>query len=572
MGRRIVIIGAVALGPKAACRARRLDPEAEITLIDRDTIISYGGCGIPYYVSGDIANVDELFSTVFHAVRDPEFFDVYKRVNVRTATEALSIDRKAKSVRVRDLKTGEESDIAYDTLVLATGSTPFVPPVEGVDLPGVVSISNLHKAIMLKDQIAAGKIGSAVVVGGGAIGLEMAEALTALWGVETTLVEMCDHVLPQAIGPDLAGLLTRHLEDNGVSVMASTRVQRIVGDEDGVTAVETDKGTIPCDLVIFGAGARPNTAIAREAGLAVGPFGGLLVDARMRTSDPNIYAGGDCVEVRNLITGGSMYLPLGSLANRQGRVIGTNIAGGNERFDGAVGTFCLKAFDMAVATAGLTLAQAKAAGFDAVEGLAVQADRAHFYPGHKWMFLKLVADRKTRRVLGVEAVGEAGDAVKARVDAVAALLGHHPDLDDVSNLEVGYAPPFASAMDIVNAAGNALKNVLDGFSHPVEPSVFLRDILPDESKIILDVRSAKQGEPMTRKYGKRWINIPQDELPRRYDELPRDVTLHVICNTGLRSYESQVLLRAKGFTDLVNVHGGYLFARMLDPTIVPDEA
>ncbi|WP_462328051.1 FAD-dependent oxidoreductase [Desulfobaculum sp.] len=572
MARKIVIIGGVALGPKAACRARRLDPEAEITLIDKDTIISYGGCGIPYYVSGDIANADELFSTVFHAVRDPEFFDIYKRVDVKTATEALDIDRKAKAVHVRDLTSGEEYDIPYDTLVLATGSTPFVPPVEGKDLPGVVSIANMHKAIFLKDRIASGSIDSAVVVGGGAIGLEMAEALTALWGVKTTLVEMCDHVLPQAMGPDLAGLLTNHMVENDVDVQCNTCVKRIIGDENGVTAVETDKGTVECQLVIFGAGARPNTALAQRAGLSVGPFGGLLVDGRMRTSDSNIYAGGDCVEVRNQITGASMHLPLGSLANRQGRVIGTNIAGGNERFDGAVGTFCLKAFDIGVATAGLTMAQARAAGFDPVEGLAVQADRAHFYPGHKWMYIKLIADRKTRHVLGIEALGEAGDAVKARVDAVAALLPHRPDLDDISNLEVGYAPPYASAMDIVNAAANSLKNILDGFSHPIEPREFLESILPDESKLVLDVRSAKQGAPMQEKYGKRWLNIPQDELPARYDELPRDKELYVICNTGLRSYESQVLLRAKGFTNLKNIQGGFLFARMLDPTIVPDNS
>lgn len=570
MARKIVIIGGVALGPKAACRARRLDPEAEITLIDKDTIISYGGCGIPYYVSGDIANADELYSTVFHAVRDPEFFNIYKRVDVKTGTEALEIDRKAKKVHVRELASGNEYDIPYDTLVLATGATPFVPPVDGVDLPGVETVANMHQAIKLKDAIAGGKVGSAVVVGGGAIGIEMAEALTALWGVKTTLVEMCDHVLPQAFGPDLAGLLENHLVENDVDVMTGTRVLRMVGDENGVTAVETDKGTIECDLVIFGAGARPNTALGQKAGLSVGPFGGFLVDGRMRTSDPSIFAGGDCVEVRNQLTGGSMYLPLGSLANRQGRVIGTNIAGGSERFDGALGTFCLKAFDIGVAKSGLTLEQARAAGFDAVEGLAVQADRAHFYPGHKWMFIKLIADRKSRRVLGIEALGEAGDAVKARVDAVAALLPHRADLDDISNLEVGYAPPFASAMDILNAAANSLKNILDGFSHPIEPRDFLRNILSDENALILDVRAANQGAPMTEKYGKRWINIPQDELPKRYDELPKDKPLYVICNTGLRSYESQVLLRAKGFTNLKNIQGGFLFARMLDPTIVPD--
>ena len=211
MPRRIVIIGGVALGPKVACRARRLDPEAQVTMIDRDSIISYGGCGIPYYVSGDVADAKELCTTVYHAVRDPEFFRHYKRVQVATETEALAIDRRAKTVRVRDLKTDAERELEYDTLVLATGSTPFVPPVPGVDLPGVYTVANLHKAVLLKDKISSGEVDAAVVIGGGAIGLEMAEALTALWGIKTTLVEMCDQVLPQALGPELARMVENHL-------------------------------------------------------------------------------------------------------------------------------------------------------------------------------------------------------------------------------------------------------------------------------------------------------------------------------------------------------------------------
>ncbi|BBD06775.1 FAD-dependent oxidoreductase [Desulfovibrio ferrophilus] len=567
MPKKIVIIGAVALGPKAACRARRLDPEAEITVVDRDSIISYGGCGIPYYVSGDIAEVKELCSTVYHAVRDPEFFRQYKRVNVLTRTEAISIDRKAKTVLIKSLETGKESELEYDSLVFATGSTPFVPPVPGHDLQGVFTVSNLHKATLIKDKIAAGEIDNAVVVGGGAIGLEMAEALTALWGIKTTVVEMCDHVLPQAFGPGLARMVENHLRENDVDVMSSTRLLEISGDADGrVAGVKTDKGEIPCQLVIFGVGARPNTQIGQEAGLAVGPWGGLLVDARMRTSDPSIYAGGDCCEVRNLITGGSSYLPLGSLANRQGRVIGTNVAGGNERFEGAVGTFCLKAFELGVAKAGLTLKQARDAGFDAEEGMVVMADRAHFFPGNELMFMSLIADRKTRRVLGIEAVGPQGDAVKARVDAVAVLLPHKPDLDDISNLEVGYAPPYASAMDIVNAAGNALKNIMDGFSDPIDPVTFL-EMLEDENNVFLDVRAEKVSRKMQAIYGDRWICLPQDDLPARWEELPRDKRLHVFCNTGLRSYESQLFLREKGFTDLKNIAGGYATARLLKPGI-----
>jgi NADPH-dependent 2,4-dienoyl-CoA reductase/sulfur reductase-like enzyme/rhodanese-related sulfurtransferase len=565
MPRKIVIVGAVALGPKVACRARRLDPDAEITMIDRDTIISYGGCGIPYYVSGDIPEVDELFSTIYHAVRDQEFFKTTKRVDVRTATEVTAIDRAGKKVKVRDLKTDQEEELEYDALVLATGATPFTPPVPGVGLPGVEVIANLHHAVKIKDRISAGEIDSAVVVGGGAIGLEMAEALSALWGIETTLVEMLDQVLPGALCPELAKVVQRHLEENEIRVLTGCRVEEILGDEGtGVRAVRAGCEEIPAQLVIFGVGARPTAWLAENAGLTTGPFGGILVDGRMRTSDPHIYAGGDCVEIRNLVTSGSMHLPLGSLANRQGRVIGTNVCGGNERFRGAVGAFCLKAFELGVAKAGLTERQAGEYGFDPASIIVAQSDKAHFYPGSKVMFMKLIAERKTRRVIGVEAVGENGDAVKARVDAVAALLRHGPDLDDISTLEVGYAPPFASAMDIVNTAGNALSNVLDGFCRPMDPFEFLAGLEGTPPYKVLDVRAAKEAEPYLAKYPGIWLNIPQDELAGRLGELPGSQPLAVFCNTGVRSYECAVLLRDKGFEVVGNVQGGFGLARELN--------
>lgn len=567
MPRKIVIIGAVALGPKAACRARRLDPEAEIIMVDRDTIISYGGCGIPYFVSGDIPDVDHLFSTIYHAVGDAEFFRKTKRVEVRTGTEAVSIDREERKLRLKHVETGEEYDLDYDTLILATGATPIKPEVPGLNLPGVEVISNLHHAVKIKDKISAGEVEQAVVVGGGAIGLEMAEALSALWGIETTLVEMTDQMLPHALCPELAALVKSHLELNDVRVMTGCQVERIEGGVDGVVKVVAGREELPAQLVIFGVGARPNAWLGKQAGLPTGPFGGLLVDGRMRTPDHNIYAGGDCVEIRNLITGGSMHLPLGSLASRQGRVIGSNVCGGNERFEGAVSTFCLKVFDLGVARAGLTEKQAREAGFNPVSVLVVQSDKAHFFPGHKPMYMKLIAERRTRQVLGVEAVGENGDAVKARVDAVAALLRHGPSVGDISTLEVGYAPPFASAMDIVNTAGNALSNVLDGFCSPMNPQDFLEELKAPQF-MVLDVRAEKEAAPFMEKYKGVWLNIPQDELGERFSELPADKPLAVFCNTGVRSYECSVLLRKKGLDVVGNVQGGYALVRVLDPDVV----
>ncbi len=563
MPKKIVIIGAVALGPKVACRARRMDPDAEILMLDKDSNISYGGCGIPYYVSGDIPDVKELSSTIYHATRDESFFRSTKRVEVRTNVEALAIDRKNKTVRVHDIKTGTVEDIPYDILVLGTGSTAVIPPIPGADLPGVTAISNLHHAVEIKNKIAKGEVESAVVVGGGAIGLEMAEALTVLWGVKTTLVEMQEQLLPVAVGPDLAGIIRRYLEKNEVKVLTGDCVSKIIGNQkSGVTGVETGAGFIPCQLIIFAIGVRPNTHLAREAGLAIGSFGGILVDRRMRTSDPNIFAGGDCVEVQHQITGQRVILPLGSLANRQGRVIGTNVSGGNEQWRGAVGTLCLKAFDLGIARAGLTTAQAIGAGFDAVDALIAGSDKAHFYPGHKPMFIRLIADRKTRRVLGIEAVSENGDAVKARVDAVAALLSHGVCVDEISNLEVGYAPPFASAMDIVNAAANALENVLDDRGEAINVLEFL-DQLDSPDLRVLDVRTRIEAEPYVNKYGKRWQNIPLDELQERLGEIPTDEPLIVICSSGVRSFEAQVLLRQKGIANVKNVQGGTALVELL---------
>ena len=567
--KKVVIVGAVALGPKVAARIKRLDPTCEMVMVDRDELISYGGCGIPYYIGGDVNDIEGLCSTSAHVLRDQSYFKAVKGVDVLTRTEAVSIDRQQKRLNIRHLDTGEEEAISYDNLVLATGALPVVPPLEGVDLPGVSVVSTLHHARAIKDKIAGGQVSSAVVIGGGAIGLEMAEALTDLWGVETTLIEMLPQLLPTAVGPDMALAVKNHMEEKDVRVRLSERVTRIVGDKaNGVTAVETENGTIPCDLVILAAGVRPNTTLAAEAGLVIGPLGGIVVDQRLRTSDPNIYAGGDCIELIHQVSGQPVHMPLGSLANRQGRIIGTNIIGGAERFKGTVGSFCVKVFDLGVARAGLTEDQARAAGFDPVHGVVVQADRAHFYPEMELMYMKLIADRKTRRILGVEAIGPHGDAVKARVDAVAALLPTDADLSDISNLEVAYAPPFASAMDIVNSAANNLENIIEGRQKPIDVIEFLGCFKKDHIRVI-DVRSNAQSAPFVEKYGDRWINIPQEELSRRINEIPSGEPLHLICGSGPRSYEAQLMLRHCGIADTLNIQGGIGMVLRSDPKFVP---
>ena len=404
-GKRVVIIGGVALGPKAACRLKRLEPDADVIIVDQDEYISYGGCGIPYFISGDVSSVEELMTTSFHMRRTPKFFEDAKDIRVKTRTRALDIDRAKKKVRILDLATGVEEDLPYDRLVIATGSIPNKPPIPGIDLPGVTSVTNLHSAIAVKDKISSGKVDTAVIVGAGAIGCEMAEALGDLWGIDTHLVEIEDQVLPGILDRSLAGIVRTHLEEKGVHLYLGRKVVEIrqVGQDGGYEVITSD-GSIRAELIITAAGVRPNSELARSAGLLVAPSGAIVVNRMLQTSDPEIYAGGDCIEIPHLITGKPIFFPQGSLANRQGRVIGTNLAGGAAKFEGTVGSFAIKIFDLAVASTGITPQSALKNGFQADPVLVAQADKAHFYPTQDLIFLQLTVDRKTRRVLDLAGI------------------------------------------------------------------------------------------------------------------------------------------------------------------------
>ncbi len=567
MSKKIVIIGAVALGPKVACRLRRLDPDAEIVVIDRDNLISYGGCGIPYYVGGDINDLEDLYSTTSHAIRDQDFFKNAKGIEVLTQVEATRIERREKRLKVLHLKSGRTEYLPYDKLVIATGATPVRPPFPGANLPRVFTVSDLHDASRIKNLMTEGKVGRAVVVGGGAIGVELSEAMTDLWGIKTTLIEQEDQILPTILGKCIARVAQQQLEKNGVTLLLSEKVSKITEASEGILHVKTTRDTIDADIVLLSTGVKPNTAIASDAGISIGMSGGILVDRRMRTNDPHIYAGGDCVELRNLVSGENMLMALGSLANRQGRTIATNIHGGSSHFEGTVGTFCMKVFDMGVSKAGLTFRQAKETGFDPVYSMISQADHAHFYPSSELLYISLIADRKSRKILGIEAAGTHGNAVKARVDTIAVLLKYGIDVDEVCGLEAGYAPPFASAMDAINNAGNALDNILAGFNMPVDAYDFIEEFKKGTTRV-LDVRGKKEAEPFLTKFTRQWINIPQDELRKRVGEIPREEKLFLLCDTGPRSYEAQVFLSSKGIVNTRNIQGGYAMIRTIDPGFI----
>ena len=558
MALRVVVVGGVALGPKAACRFKRLMPEGLVTLIDQSSRISYGGCGIPFYVSGEISRVEDLQSTPYGVLRDQAFFQRAKGVEVLTCTEVTGIDRAKKTVRLAGKNPSDARDITYDRLVLATGSRPKMPPIPGIELAGISPATNLDEAESIKNAVAAGEVNGAVVVGGGFIGLEMAVALADLWGIPVSVVEFAETILPANLSPLLATMATRDLEKNGITVHCGEKVLRFEGQEGTVTHVVTDKRTIAAELVVMAVGVTPNTELAKEAGLSMTETGLILVDEHMRTSDPNIYSGGDCAAVTHLVTGKPGWFPLGSQANRQGRVIGTNLAGGEATFPGAVGAWGIKLFEQSAAGSGLTLEQAQKAGFDAMSVHVEQIDRAHFYPEHAMMALELVVEKSTHRVLGIQGLSAAGDALVGRINAVTPLIEARGCVAEVSNLEVVYSPPFAAAMDIVNALGNVAENALEGRSRTIDAGEFMAlwEKRNSGEVCFLDTRDPVSAESFVAAHPEDWKNIPQDLLRDRLSELPADTPLVLICNTGLRAFEAQRVLDASGRAGSVAVAGG----------------
>ncbi len=574
MEKKIVIIGAVAAGPKAACHLKRLRPGWDVTMVDQDSLISYGGCGIPYYVCGDVSDEAELRSTSFHMVRDETFFRQAKGVNVLTRTRALAIDRKEKVVQVKNLDSGEERELPYDKLMLATGARPFVLPIPGSDLDGVFTIANLHKAIEIKKRIAGGKVSRAVVIGGGAIGVEMAEALKDLWGIETTLIEFMPQLLPKIVDWQFAGMLKAHLEEKDVRVFTSEGATAILGDEKGmVIGVQTPKRTLDADLVIMAAGVRPRSELAAEAGLLVAPWGGIIVNQRMQTSDPDIYAAGDCVALTNLVSGRETYAPLGSLANREGRVAGDNMAGIASRFKGTVGSFIMKAFDRCIGATGLTYEAALAEGFDADYALTAPADRAHFFPGEAIAVFQLVFDRTSRRVLGLQGFGVMNDAISVRIDAAAVRITAGAVIEAFRDAEMAYAPPFSAAIDSINAAAFVADNLCADRLRKLDMDRFLawmEDFSLEPDWMALDIRHPLEAGPFVEKFGKeRWLAIPYIEVRKRYEEIPEDRTMIILCDAGTRSYEVQIFLDHIGKNNTMVVSGGFNVIRRLGVDWLP---
>ena len=574
MPERIVVIGGVAAGPKTACRVKRLLPDAEVIVVDQDSLVSYGGCGIPYFVSGDVSDEKELRSTSFHVVRDEEFFSAAKGVTMLTRTRALAIDRQKKTVSVEQLDTGETNEIPYDKLVLATGSIPNRLQIPGADLEGVYVVNDMHRAMAIKSDLAQGKVSKAVVIGGGAIGLEMAESLADLWAIETSVLEYMDQLLPRIVDRAFAAMLEKHLRDNNVAVYTGESAIRLESDDTGrVCRVVTPQRTLEADLVIMSVGVRPRGDLAKAAGLVVSEQGSIVVNNRMQTSDPAIFAAGDCVEIVNQVSGMKNNAPMGSLANRQGRIAADNIAGIPSQFSGWVGSFIMKAFECCIGGTGLSHATAKALGYDAEVAITAQSDRAHFFPTQAVIMLQMVFDKTSRKVLGLQGFGPMNDSVLARINAAAALIARGALIEEFSTLELAYAPPFSTAVDALNATANVADNLAAGRLRPVAIEEFLAWMENPQSKpewAALDIRHPKEAAEFVEKFGADlWKAIPYVNVRSRYKELPEDKMLIIICDAGTRSSEVQVFLDSTGRTNNLVLGGGFNAIRRIGPAWWP---
>ncbi len=552
MGQRIVVIGGVSTGPKAAARARRRDPDAEITILEKGEMLSYAGCGTPYFLSGKIRDYKELMRTPAGVVRDGGFFRNVKAIAVFPRTMAEEIDRTRKVVIAVSTETGERREFPYDRLVIATGSLPSRPRIPGTDLSGVHVLGSIEDALAIRAEIAAGR-NRLVILGGGLIGMEVAESLAEA-GAQVTVVEVRDQLLPALLDREMALLVENYLLRKKVAVRTSTTVTRIVGDDQGrVTAVSTNREEIPADLVLLAVGVRPNASLAEKAGLATGPHGGIRVDGRMRTSDPDIFAGGDCVENRHRVTGGPVFAPMGSTANKHGRVIGDNLTGGDTEYPGVLGTTILKIFDFNVGATGLTERAARAAGFDPVCAITPGPDRAHYYPGAKPLFLKGVADRATGRLLGVQAAGP-GEASK-RLDVAALAIANRIPLDGIVLADLSYAPPYSNAMDNLVHLATTLENKIRGLAEACSP-LELREMMDGgRDYVLLDVRTPAEFTE-GRIADSRLAFIPLGKLRERLGDLPRDREIVAYCKTSLRGYEAMCTLKGAGFGKVRFLDGG----------------
>ena len=548
---KTIIIGGVAGGATAAARLRRLDEKAEIIILERGEYVSFANCGLPYYIGGVITDREDL------TLQTPESFKARFNIDVRVLNEAVKISPDTKTVTVKNFRTGETYEETYDNLILSMGAEPIRPNIEGADGSNVFTLRNIPDTLKIKNYINTAKPRSAVVIGGGYIGVEMAENLAEA-GLKVAIVELADHLIAP-LDFDMAADVHRYIKSKGIYLHLSNGVKAINGN-----TVILQNGEITADMIIMSVGVRPETAIAKDCGIELNPRGSIVVNNKMQTNIPNIYAVGDAVEVEDFITKKPAFIPLAGPANKQGRIAADNIAGCESVYTGTQGSAVLKLFDMTVATTGLNEKTATAAGIDYDKTYTYSASHATYYPGAAQMSIKALWDKKTLKIIGAQIVGF--DGVDKRMDVLATAIRLGAKITDLTTLELCYAPPFGSAKDPVNMLGFVAENIVSGklkqfFWHDVE------NLARDGSVFLLDTRT-----PFEVMQGKidGFVNIPLDELRQRLDEIPKDKPIYVHCHSGLRSYLACRILTGNGY-DCYNLAGGWrLYESVINERTVPE--
>ncbi len=538
--KRVLLVGGVAGGASCAARVRRLSEEAEIIIFEQGPYVSFANCGLPYYVGGVITKEESLL------VASPELFKKRFNIDVRVENQVISLDRKAHTIQVKDLKTGSVYTEAYDALLLSPGGLPIRPPLPGVDLPGIFVVRTIPDSRQIREWIVSKKVKKAVVVGGGFIGLEMAENL-AKRRISVSIIEMLPQVMPP-VDPEMAAPIHEHLKSKGLSLFLGDAVTGFEQKADGTLAVNSKSGeSLPADLIILSIGVRPEVSLAKAAGLEIGDRGGISVNKQMQTSDRRIWAVGDAVEVQDAVTGEAGLIPLAGPANRQGRIAADAICGRDTQFRGVQGTSVCGIFDLTVAMTGANEKTLARLGRQYEKIYLHPNQHVGYYPGAKQMTMKLLFDPDDGRLLGMQALGEEG--VERRIDVIAMAIQKKATVFDLEEAELCYAPQFGAAKDPVNFAGMIAANVLRGDM----PLTHWADIIDPEA-LVLDVRDqdeVKKGQVEGA------MHIPLPELRDRLGELPRDREILSYCSVGQRSYYALRILLQNGFKAR-NLSGGFI--------------
>ena len=540
---KIVIVGGVAGGATAAARIRRLDEQAEIVVFERSGFVSYANCGLPYYIGGMIEDPEDL------TLQTPESFFSRFRVLMKVHHEVTAIHPDQKSVSVKDLETGAVFEESYDKLLLSPGAKPVIPDLPGIDSSKLFTLRTVEDTFRIKEFVDRNKPKSAVIVGGGFIGLEMAENLRHL-GMEVTIVQRPKQLM-NPFDSDMASFIHSEVRKHGVKLMLGHTVEGFAEQDGGVNVLLKDCAPLHADMVVLAIGVTPESTLAKEAGLALGIKGSILVNDRMETSVPDIYAVGDAVQVKHFVTEQDTLIALAGPANKQGRIAADNICGGDSHYLGSQGSSVIKVFDMTAASTGINETNAKKAGISVDTVILSPMSHAGYYPGGKVMTMKVVFEKETYRLLGAQIVGY--DGVDKRIDVLATAIHAGMNATELKNLDLAYAPPYSSAKDPVNMAGFMIDNISKGLKqwHLEDAPALPRD----GSVTLLDTRTV--GE-FRRGHIEGFQNIPVDELRERIHEIPSGKPVYVICQSGLRSYIATRILEGYGF-EAYNFAGGFRF-------------